>query len=211
MAIVYKSFPVGPLQCNCTIIGNTDSGLGYVIDPGGDAKKILETVRSMKLEIQGIFHTHAHFDHFLASADIKDATQASIFLHQSDRFLWDTLEYQCQLFNIAYKPTPPPDFNIEDEQDLEHCNGICIHTPGHTPGSVSFYFEKEKLLVAGDTLFQGSIGRTDLLGGDFNALKKSIQQRLYSLDESSIVITGHGPNTTIGREMTSNMFVTYNS
>jgi glyoxylase-like metal-dependent hydrolase (beta-lactamase superfamily II) len=139
MAIVYKSFPVGPLQCNCTVIGNTDSGLGYVIDPGGDAEIILETVRSMKLDIQGIFHTHAHFDHFLAAADIKDATQASIFPHKSDRFLWDTLEQQCQFFNIAYKPTPPPDFNIEDEQDLEHCDGTCSSSMLKSGGGVGLY------------------------------------------------------------------------
>ncbi len=120
---------------------------------------------------------------------------------------------EVKLWENYDKKIPEPDLKVKDEEIFEiYQNKFkVIHTPGHTPGSVSFYFEKEKLLVAGDTLFQGSIGRTDLLGGDFNALKKSIQQRLYSLDESSIVITGHGPNTTIGREMTSNMFVTYNS
>ena len=211
MAIVYKSFPVGPLQCNCTIIGNTETGLGYVIDPGGDADTILEAIRKMSLTIKGIFHTHAHLDHFLASAEIKDATAAPIYLHEADRFLWDTQEIQCQFFNIEYKPAPPPDHKIEDEQDLELCSGKCIHTPGHTLGSVSFYFENEKVLVAGDTLFLGSVGRTDLPGGDFNTLKQSIQKRLYSLDETTLVIPGHGPETTIGQEMTTNMFVKYNS
>ena len=211
MTINYKSFPVGPLQCNCTIIGNTSTGKGYLIDPGGDAERILETIETMNVSIEAIYHTHAHFDHFLASAEIKEKTGAPIFLNESDRFLWDTLEMQCSYFNIDFKPTPPPDFNIEDQQDLIHCAGVCIHTPGHTPGSVSFHFESEKLLIAGDTLFQGSVGRTDLPGGDFNMLKSSIQEKIYSLDESTVVVTGHGPQTSIKREMESNLFIRYDT
>ena len=211
MTINYKSFPVGPLQCNCTIIGNTSTGKGYLIDPGGNAERILETIEAMNVSIEAIYHTHAHFDHFLASAEIKEKTGAPIFLNESDRFLWDTLEMQCSYFNIDFKPTPPPDFNIEDQQDLIHCAGVCIHTPGHTPGSVSFHFESEKLLIAGDTLFQGSVGRTDLPGGDFNMLKSSIQEKIYSLDESTVVVTGHGPQTSIKREMESNLFIRYDT
>ena len=211
MTINYKSFPVGPLQCNCTIIGNTSTGKGYLIDPGGDAERILEIIETMNVSIEAIYHTHAHFDHFLASAEIKEKTGAPIFLNESDRFLWDTLEMQCSYFNIDFKPTPPPDFNIEDQQDLIHCAGVCIHTPGHTPGSVSFHFESEKLLIAGDTLFQGSVGRTDLPGGDFKTLKSSIQEKIYSLDESTVVVTGHGPQTSIKREMESNLFIRYDT
>ena len=211
MTINYKSFPVGPLQCNCTIIGNTSTGKGYLIDPGGDAERILETIETMNVSIEAIYHTHAHFDHFLASAEIKEKTGAPIFLNESDRFLWDTLEMQCSYFNIDFKPTPPPDFNIEDQQDLIHCAGVCLHTPGHTPGSVSFHFESEKLLIAGDTLFQGSVGRTDLPGGDFKTLKSSIQEKIYSLDESTVVVTGHGPQTSIKREMESNLFIRYDT
>ncbi|HIF19340.1 MAG TPA: MBL fold metallo-hydrolase, partial [Gammaproteobacteria bacterium] len=202
---------VGPLQCNCTIIGNTSTGKGYLIDPGGDAERILETIETMNVSIEAIYHTHAHFDHFLASAEIKEKTGAPIFLNESDRFLWDTLEMQCSYFNIDFKPTPPPDFNIEDQQDLIHCAGVCIHTPGHTPGSVSFHFESEKLLIAGDTLFQGSVGRTDLPGGDFKMLKSSIQEKIYSLDESTVVVTGHGPQTSIKKEMESNLFIRYDT
>ena len=101
--------------------------------------------------------------------------------------------------------------NIEDQQDLTHCSGVCIHTPGHTPGSVSFHFESEKLLIAGDTLFQGSVGRTDLPGGDFKMLKSSIQEKIYSLDESTVVITGHGPQTSIKSEMENNLFIRYDT
>ena len=211
MAIIHKSFPVGPLQCNCTIIGDTEIHKGYVIDPGGDPELIMQSIAAMNLSIEGIFHTHAHFDHFLASAEIKEKTGASIHLHDSDRFLWDTLEMQCKYFNIEYKPTPAPDFKIEDGEEMKYCSGTCIHTPGHTPGSVSFYFEKELLLVSGDTLFQGSVGRTDLPGGDFNQLKESIQKKIYSLDGQTIVIPGHGPNTSIGHEIESNLYIRYNS
>jgi len=211
MNINYKAFPVGPLQCNCTVVGNTETGKGYIIDPGGDPERIMQTVDEMNLSIEAIYHTHAHFDHFLASAEIKEKTGAPIFLNEADRFLWDSLEMQCNYFNIDFKPTPPPDFNIEDQQDLEHCSGVCLLTPGHTPGSVSFHFESAKLLVAGDTLFQGSEGRTDLPGGDFKTLKDSIQNKIYSLDEATNVIAGHGPETTIRREMESNLFIRHDS
>ena len=204
--IIRKTFPVGPLQCNCTIIGDTETGIGYVFDPGGDANRIMATVESMGLKIIGIIHTHAHLDHILAAGEIQRKTGALIWVHRSDMFLWDTVEMQCRMFGVPYTPVPDPDHWIEDEQDLE-CGGYCIHTPGHTPGSTSFYFENASLLIAGDTLFQGSIGRTDFEGGDAGQLKKSIQQRIYKLDETSTVITGHGPETTIGQEMRFNAFV----
>ncbi len=206
MNIVRKSFPVGPLQCNCTVIGDTEAGIGYVFDPGGDATRIMATVESLGLRIIGIIHTHAHLDHILAAGEIHKQTGAPIWLHRSDRFLWDTLEQQCGMWGIPYSPVPEPGHWIEHEQDLE-CGGSCIHTPGHTPGSVSFYFEDSSLLIAGDTLFMGSVGRTDFPGGDAGLLKKSIQQRIYCLDESAAVVPGHGPETSIGQEMRFNAFV----
>jgi glyoxylase-like metal-dependent hydrolase (beta-lactamase superfamily II) len=206
MDFVRKSFPVGPLQCNCTVLGDRDSGIGYVFDPGGDASRILATVESLGLKIVGLVHTHAHLDHILAAGEIHQQTGAPIWLHRSDMFLWNTLEQQCQMWGIPYAPAPPPDHWIEHEQDLE-CGGCCIHTPGHTPGSTSFYFEDASLLIAGDTLFLGSVGRTDFPGGDPQQIRKSIKERLYRLDESATVVTGHGPETSIGREMRSNAFV----
>jgi hydroxyacylglutathione hydrolase len=206
MNIIRKSFPVGPLQCNCTILGDADTGIGYVFDPGGDAQRILSTVQTMGLKITGIIHTHAHLDHILASGEIQLKTGAPIWLHRSDSFLWSSLETQCRMFGVPYTPVPDPNHWIEDEQDLE-CGGCCIHTPGHTPGSSSFFFKDASILIAGDTLFQGSIGRTDFEGGDAGLLRKSIQQRIYKLDESAVVITGHGPETTIGQEMRFNAFV----
>ena len=210
MKIVRKSFPVGPLQCNCTVMGDTEAGIGYVFDPGGDAARIMATVESLGLRIIGIIHTHAHLDHILAAGEIHKQTGAPVWLHRSDRFLWDTLEQQCGMWGIPYSPVPEPAHWIEHEQDLE-CGGSCIHTPGHTPGSVSFYFEESSLLIAGDTLFLGSVGRTDFPGGDSAQLKKSIQQRIYCLDESAAVVPGHGPDNSIGQEMRINSFVSANT
>ena len=206
MAFVRRSFPVGPLQCNCTVLGDTDTGTGYVFDPGGNPQRIMATVAELGLNIIGIVHTHAHLDHFLAAGDIRRATGAPIWLHKSDKFLWDALEQQCASFGVPYTPQPDPDHWLEHDEDLA-CGGRCIHTPGHTPGSASFYFDDAKLLLAGDTLFLGSVGRTDFPGGDQQALKQSIQQRLYRLDESAVVVTGHGPETSIGKEMRHNAFV----
>jgi len=206
MSFVRKSFPVGPLQCNCTVLGDTETGMGYVFDPGGDAARIMATVTQLGLKIVGIVHTHAHLDHILAAGEIKRQTGAPVWLHRGDQMLWASLEHQCRAFGIPYVPQPDPDHWLEDEQDLS-CGGTCIHTPGHTQGSSSFYFEEESLLLAGDTLFFGSVGRTDFPGGDPRALKRSIQQRLYTLDERAVVVTGHGPETSIGREMRQNAFV----
>jgi len=210
MNIVRKSFPVGPLQCNCTVIGDTETGIGYVFDPGGDAARIMATVGELGLKIIGIVHTHAHLDHILAAGEIRKQTGAPVWLHRSDKSLWDSLEMQCRMWGVPYSPVGDPDHWIEDEQDLE-CGGNCIHTPGHTPGSTSFYFEDASLLIAGDTLFMGSVGRTDFPGGDMGQLKKSIQQKIYRLDEAAVVVPGHGPETSIGREMRSNAFVRANS
>jgi len=197
---------VGPLQCNCTVLGNTGTGTGYVFDPGGDATRIMAAVTDLGLKITGIIHTHAHLDHFLAAGEIRRQTGAPIWLHRSDKFLWDSLEQQCQAFGVPYTAQPDPDHWLEHEQNLDH-GGNCIHTPGHTPGSTSFYFENQDLLIAGDTLFLGSVGRTDFPGGDQRLLRQSIQQRLYCLDEAATVVTGHGPETSIGREMRSNAFI----
>ncbi len=204
---IRDTFPVGPLQCNCTILGDTQTGKGVVIDPGGDADVILSKIDSLGLRVVAIYHTHAHLDHILAAGTIKEKTGAPIYLHDDDRFLWDILEQQCQLFGVPYEPQPAPDLPIHDDQDLGCCSGVAIHTPGHTPGSTSFWFEDAKLLVAGDTLFKGAIGRTDLWGGSYPQIEKSIRERLYRLDDEAIVVTGHGPDTSIGDEKEHNRFI----
>lgn len=204
---IIRTFPVGPLQCNCSVIGDSLSGRALVIDPGGDADQILALVKELNLTVVAIIHTHAHLDHILAAGEIKKATAAPIFLHESDQFLWDIVEQQCDMFGVPKVSLPDPDHYLKDDQALDCCGGVAIHTPGHTPGSVSFWFEQYKTLIAGDTLFLGSIGRTDLPGGDFEQIVTSIKERIYSLDDEAVVVTGHGPNTTIGSEKVANGFV----
>ncbi len=207
--VIFKTFPVGPLQCNCSIIGDPVSKRAIVVDPGGDAQKILAELAADELTLVSIIHTHAHLDHILAAGELKAATGAPIQLHKDDKILWDMVEQQCQAFGVPVpdEPLPGPDFWLQDDEALACCGGVTLHTPGHTPGSMSFWFEEHNLLVAGDTLFKQSIGRTDLPGGNYEQIEKSIKQRLYTLDDDAVVITGHGPSTTIGEEKRSNPFV----
>ena len=158
------------------------------------------------LTVKGIIHTHAHLDHILASAEIKNRTGAPLLLHQGDKFLWDALEDQCQKYGLDYTPTPEPDVWLKDDSALGCCGGVAIHTPGHTPGSISFWFENHDVLIAGDTLFQLGIGRTDLPGGSFEAIERSITDRLFRLADDALVITGHGPSTSLAFEKQANPF-----
>lgn len=208
-SVFVKTFAVGPLKCNCTIIGDLASKQAIVVDPGGDADLILKTLTDNDLTVTNILHTHAHFDHFLAAGEMKEKTGAALALHKDDQFLWEMLETQCGLFGIEAKKVPPPDHFLEHEEPvaLPEVGGCCIHTPGHTPGSMCFYFDKLNLLLGGDTLFRGAIGRTDLWGGDFNQIQASIKHRLYTLDEATAVVTGHGPATSIGDELRHNPYV----
>ena len=205
--LIHKWFPVGPLQCNCSILGDALSRKAVVVDPGGDAQRILQLLDEENLTVQAIIHTHAHLDHILAAGEIREATGAPLCLHREDLFLWDAVAEQCRMFGIPECSLPPPDRWLHDDEDLFFCGGAALHTPGHTPGSMSFWFAPHKLLLAGDTLFQRSVGRTDLPGGSFAQIEKSIQERLYTLDEDVQVITGHGAPTTIGEEIRENPFV----
>ena len=204
---IIRTFPVGPLGCNCSVIGDRLSGRALVVDPGGNAEQILALLNELNLKAVAIIHTHAHLDHILAAGEIKNATGAPIYLHEGDQFLWDMVEEQCARFGVPPVKLPDPDHYLQDDHDLGCCGGVAIHTPGHTPGSISFWFEEYKTLIAGDTLFQGSIGRTDLPGGNFDQIITSIKERIYCLDDEAVVVTGHGPNTSIGYEKMSNGFI----
>ena len=181
-ALIRKTFSVPPLGCNCSIIGDPVSQQAIVVDPGGAAERILREVRALGLTVTRILHTHAHFDHFLASGEMKNSTGAVLCLHEDDRELWDMLEMQCRTFGVPYVPVPPPDYWLTDEEKVSigHVTAIALHTPGHTPGSMSFHVPEGGVVLAGDTLFRGSIGRTDLWGGDFDAIERSIRDRLYT-------------------------------
>lgn len=208
--LVQKTFAVPPLGCNCTILGDPVTKQAVVVDPGGAAERLLQAVGELGLTVVAILHTHAHFDHFLASGEMRRATGAALCVHQEDRGLWQAVDMQCRAFGVASAPVPPPDRWLKDEETLivGGLEGIALHTPGHTPGSMCFYFAGERLLLSGDTLFRGSIGRTDLWGGEYDAIQRSIRERLFSLDEQTRVITGHGPETLIGWEREMNPFVT---
>ncbi len=205
--MIHKHFKVGPLQCNCSIIADPVSKKALVVDPGGDAQLILDALTADELQPIALIHTHAHFDHILAAGAIKDATGAPIRVHRDDWLLWQALEAQCAWFNVPYHPLPDPDTTLDDEEMLNCCDGVALHTPGHTMGSMSFWFASHKLLIAGDTLFKGSIGRTDLPGGNFEQLAHSIRHRLYNLADDAMVITGHGPPTSLAHERDTNPFI----
>jgi len=207
--LIRKTFSVPPLGCNCSIIGDPVTKQAIVVDPGGAHERILHEVQQLGLTVTMILHTHAHFDHFLASGEMKKATGATLCLHENDRDLWNMLEIQCRMFAVPYIAAPPPDYWLRDEEKLliGQVAAVAIHTPGHTPGSMSFHVPEGNIVLAGDTLFRGSIGRTDLWGGDFDTIEQSIRERLYTLQESTLVITGHGPETVIGVEKESNQFI----
>jgi hydroxyacylglutathione hydrolase len=207
--LIRKTFPVPPLGCNCSVIGDPMSREAIVVDPGGAPERILREVRDLGLTVTRILHTHAHFDHFLASGEVKKATGAVLCLHRDDLELWDMLDVQCRAFGVPYAAVPAPDHWITDEEKISvgQATAVALHTPGHTPGSMSFHIPEGGVVLAGDTLFRGSIGRTDLWGGDFDAIERSIRDRLYTLDNSTLVVTGHGPETEIGWEKERNQFV----
>jgi len=207
--LIRATFPVPPLGCNCSIIGDPTTKHAIVVDPGGAHDKILAEVARLGLTVTALVHTHAHFDHFLASGEMKKATGAVLCLHPDDRKLWEMLETQCRMFGVPYAPVPLPDYWLKDEEEIAvgDVKGVALHTPGHTPGSMCFFFQQGRLLLAGDTLFRGGIGRTDLWGGDAQAIERSIRERLYTLEEATRVVTGHGPETDIGFEREYNPFV----
>lgn len=212
--MIVETFPVGLLQCNCTIIGCPRTKQALVVDPGGDVDRILAVCAERGLTVTRIAHTHAHFDHVGGTAELQAKTGAEVLLHPDDLWLYDDLDGQCAMVGmppLGLGTCPPLDAELEDRQDLTvgELASHVLHTPGHTPGSVCFSLQTPDgmLLLAGDTLFRGSIGRTDFPRGDFDQIQGSIRDRLLVLDQDTRVITGHGPETTIGWERQHNPFV----
>lgn len=204
----WKLISVGPLQSACSILSNPETKEAMIIDPGGDATKILSYLSEEGLKAKHIIHTHAHVDHLHATSELKEKTDAKIWIHEGDHELWNNLEMQCVMCGIPYQsPLPAPDGFLKDGDSTPLFNGTIIHTPGHSPGSVSFYFPEEEILFSGDLLFQNSIGRTDLWGGDYDTLINSIKNKIYTLNDNTKVIPGHGPSTSIEHEKLSNPFV----
>lgn len=208
-APLVETFPVGPLQCNCTILADESSGEAIVIDPGDEPERILRALAAMKVAPVAIVHTHAHFDHITGSRGVKEATKAPILLHPADRPLYDRLPEQAAFFGLSAEDPLPPDGPLSDGQVLRFGPHSlrAIHTPGHTPGSTCFLLEGDRpALFSGDTLFRRSVGRTDLWGGDPDLILASIREKLFVLAADLPVICGHGPQTTIGEERRLNPF-----
>jgi glyoxylase-like metal-dependent hydrolase (beta-lactamase superfamily II) len=207
--MILETFPVGPLQANCTILGNPESGEAIVIDPGDEAERIHGRLTELGLKLKQILLTHAHIDHVGGALKLKQLTGAPIFLNEDDWSTLKTMKMQASWIGIPTPETALPDEGLANGQivGLERYPAQVIHTPGHTQGSICLYFAPLKLLVAGDTLFEGSIGRTDLLGGNFDQIIDSIHTRLLPLPGETRVLTGHGPETTIGAERRGNPFL----
>jgi hydroxyacylglutathione hydrolase len=210
--MIVTTFPVGLLQCNCTILGDPETKQAIVVDPGDEPEKVLAALHKDGLTCVAIVNTHTHIDHVGANQALKDRTGARLMLHEADLPLYDNLAVQAQWMGgiIQAPPRAAVDEHVH-HGDRIRAGGLqaeVLHTPGHTPGSLCVHVEgASPLLLAGDTLFAGSIGRTDLWGGDFDQEIQSIRSRLLALPEPTRVIAGHGPETTIGRERQSNPFL----
>ena len=204
-----ETFPVGPLQCNCSILYDLEAHDATVVDPGGDLTKILGFLGTRNLKLRQIVVTHAHLDHIAGAKLLSEQTGAPVLLHQGDLPLLAIMEQQAEWIGVATPTVAPPDLSAEDGLKLVVGSetGEVFHTPGHTQGSISLHFPNSNLLLAGDTLFRGGIGRTDLWGGDSKQILRSIHDRLLPLPQETVVVAGHGLETTIGRESERNPFL----
>jgi len=197
------------LQCNCSVVGDETTHEAMVIDPGDEIGRILEIVKRHNLTVKQIVVTHAHIDHVGGAMKLKQATGAPILLNQNDSTLLKMLDIQAAWVGMAVPEKVHIDQNLADGDSLKTGSlaATVLHTPGHTEGSVCLYFAEEKKLIAGDTLFAGSIGRTDLPGGSFQKIMNSLHHRVLALPDETLVVPGHGSLTTIGKERESNPFL----
>lgn len=204
--IIFESLAVGPLAVNCYIIGSKEAKAAIVIDAGGDHEEILSVLKKHNLTLQLLINTHAHFDHVGGVRRLQDLTGAKFFLHRKDIPLLDCLNDQTDAFGLPSIPIPKVDRPLADNEEILIGNKVIrvIHTPGHSPGSVCYFIDD--VVFAGDTLFAGSIGRTDLYGGSYEEIIHSINTRLFTLEGHIIVYPGHGEFTTIGKEKRHNPF-----
>ena len=207
--MIHEILPVGLLQCNCSILGDETSREAIVIDPGDDIPRIQAILDRHHLTVKQIIITHAHIDHIAGAHRLQQLTGAPILYNQLDLPLVKMMDIQAAWIGVPTPKVTAPDDNLSDGRtvSIAGLTGTVLHTPGHTPGSSCLYLPDHTLLIAGDTLFAGSVGRTDLPGGNTNQLLTSIHQRLLTLPDEVIVIPGHGPKTTIGEERESNPFI----
>ena len=209
--MIIKRLAVGPIQANCYILGCEETLEAAVIDPGDETDRILHALAESSLTAKLIINTHGHFDHVSANKRLKEVTGAPILIHSLDAPMLDQISSSAAGWGLAADNSPRPDKELNDGDEVKFGNIILkvIHTPGHTPGGISLY--TTEFVFVGDTLFAGSIGRTDFPGGSFEALKESIRKKLFVIGDHVKVYAGHGPDTTIGEERSSNPFVGENA
>lgn len=218
MSLIHRTITVGPFMCNCHILADERTREAVIVDPGDDPVHILAAVKELGVTVKALAHTHCHLDHITGTRRVKEETGATILIHEADRWLYEHLKEQCaetmRLFGMrlgkAHEPLPVDEV-LRDGRRVRF-GGFeltVLHTPGHTPGSCCFVLgdAKARRVFSGDTLFAGSIGRTDLWGGDTDAELRSIRERLFALDPDTIVFPGHGPETRIREEKESNPFL----
>jgi hydroxyacylglutathione hydrolase len=207
--MILETFPVGPLQCNCTLLGDEEAREAIVVDPGDEISRIYQRITDLGLKLKQILVTHAHIDHVGGALKLKHLTGAPILLNENDLPLLKMMEAQAAWLGVPTPEVAAPDASLDDGMSvgLDRYPASVLHTPGHTQGSVCLHFEPLKMVLAGDTLFAGSIGRTDLPGGNPRQILDSIESRLLVLPEETRVIPGHGPATTIGAERKGNPFL----
>jgi len=203
--VIVKTLPVGLTQANCYIVGCEKTQQGAIIDPGDEGERILEAVQDSGLTVTHVFVTHAHFDHIGAADEVMKATGAPLALHPDDLPLLNAGGGSI-FFGIQSPPIPDPSIRLADGQEITvgELTLRVLHTPGHTPGHVTLYEPNEGAIFDGDVLFAQGVGRTDLPGGSYETLMRSINEQLMTLPDETLVYSGHGPATTIGRERVSN-------
>jgi len=203
--MIIRSLVVGPLENNCYVIEDEKNHEAFITDPGDEPDRIIDLIQEYGLKIKYIICTHAHFDHIAAISELKEETRANIIIHKDDLDLYENAPKHALLWGFEIAPLPEPDVLIQegDTISIGELQFTVFHTPGHSPGGICIY--GNNIIITGDTLFAGSVGRTDLPGGDISQLRKSFN-RLMTLPADTEVLPGHGPETTIGREKTENFF-----
>jgi glyoxylase-like metal-dependent hydrolase (beta-lactamase superfamily II) len=206
--MIIEKLTVGPIMANCYILGCENQREAVVIDPGDDVDKILMTLSELRLTVKYIINTHGHFDHVGGNKRLKEVTGAELMIHQGDEPMLGLLSQSAASFGLTAENSPAPDRLLSDGDEVVFGDGLTIrviHTPGHSPGGVCLLIDGK--VFVGDTLFEGSVGRTDLPGGNLATLMGSIKNRLFTLEDDTVCYCGHGYETTIGKEKRTNAFV----